>query len=125
MRPRTDISKKNPYWVSRHRFLELYHFSLQYKEWVKEIAETIYIPSDPEFDPTGEAAARLARLKSNCSLVEECSKAADAVLWKFIFMAVTEGLSYDTLRSKYHIPCGKDYYFVRWRKYFWLLSCRK
>lgn len=125
MRIRTSISKKNPYWVPKHRFLELYHFSLQYKDWVKELADTIYIPSDPEFDPTGNIAARITRLKTNCELVKRCCADADSVLQRFIFMSVTEGYSYDTLRTKFHIPCGKDYYYLRYRKYFWLLSRRK
>lgn len=125
MRIRTAISKKNPYWVSKHRFLELYHFSLQYGDWVKEIAATNYIPDNPEFDPTGEVAVRLAKLSGYCELVKQCCMDADSSLWRFIFMGVTEGLSYDTLRMRHHIPCGKDYYFVRYRKYFWLLSQRK
>lgn len=125
MRIRTSISKKNPYWVPKHRFLELYHFSLQYKDWVKELTDTIYIPSDPEFDPTGNIAARIARLKTNCELVKRCCADADSALQKFIFIGVTEGYSYDTLRTKFHIPCGKDYYYLRYRKYFWLLSVRK
>lgn len=125
MRPRTKISKKNPYWVSRHRFLELYHFSLQYNDWLREIASTAYLPAEPEFDPTGEIGVKLTKLTSDCMLVKQCCMEADIELWKYIFKGVTEGVSYDTLRSKYHIPCGKDYYFTRWRKYFWLLSNRK
>lgn len=125
MRVRTTVSKKNPYWIPKHRFLELYHFSLQYKDWVKELTDTIYIPSDPEFDPTGETAVRLAKLAGYCELVKKCCADADSVLQRFIFMGVTEGYSYDTLRTKFHIPCGKDYYYLRYRKYFWLLSARK
>lgn len=125
MRIRTSISKKNPYWVPKHRFLELYHFSLQYKDWVKELTDTIYIPSDPEFDPTGETAVRLAKLSGYCELVKQCCIDADSALWRFIFMGVTESVSYETLRARYHIPCGKDYYYLRYRKYFWLLSARK
>ena len=122
---RTSISKKNPYWVSKHKFLELYHFSLQYKDWEKEIAAVSFMPDDFEFDPTGEIAAKLTVLKKNCEMVKECCKDADRKLHRYLFLAVTEGLSYDALRSRYHIPCGKDYYFIRYRKYFWLLSRRR
>lgn len=122
---RTSISKKNPYWVSKHKFLELYHFSLQYHDWEKEIAAVNYVPEEFEFDPTGEKAAKLAVLKGNCELVKQCCADVDKALQRFIFLAVTEGLSYDALRSRYHIPCGKDYYFIRYRKYFWLLSRRR
>ena len=42
-----------------------------------------------------------------------------------VFRNMTEGYSYETLRSRFHIPCGKDYYFIRWRKVYWLMSGRK
>lgn len=125
MRVRASVSKKNPYWVSKHRFLELYHFSLQYREWVKELKDVNYIPDDPGFDPTGEIASKVARLKTNMELVEQCCRDADTVLHHYIFLGVTEGYSYEHLRASLHIPCGKDYYFTRYRKYFWLLSGRK
>ena len=32
---RTTVSKKNKYWISRHRYLELSHFCAQYNEWIK------------------------------------------------------------------------------------------
>ena len=32
---RTTVSKKNKYWISRHRYLELSHFCAQYNEWIR------------------------------------------------------------------------------------------
>ena len=32
---RPEISKNNEYWIPRHRYYELKHFCLQYREWVK------------------------------------------------------------------------------------------
>lgn len=122
---KTSISKKNPYWVSKHRFLELYHFCLQYGEFKKELADTVYLPDDPEFDPTGDTAVRLERLHRNIELIEACCKDSDKELWHFLLLGVSEGYSYETLRSRFHIPCGKDYYFIRWRKVYWLMSGRK
>ena len=122
---KTSISKKNPYWLPKHRFLELYHFSLQYNEFKKEIADTVYLPDDPGFDPTGEVAVKLERLHRNVELIESCCKDSDRGIWRFLLLGVTEGYSYETLRSRFHIPCGKDYYFIRWRKVYWLMSGRK
>ena len=30
---RAEVSKKNKYYISKHRYYELKHFCLQYKEW--------------------------------------------------------------------------------------------
>lgn len=30
---RAEISKKNPHYISKHRYYELKHFCLQYPEW--------------------------------------------------------------------------------------------
>lgn len=122
---RTSISKKNPYWLPKHRFLELRHFCLQYPEWEKEIRETVYLPDEPGFDPTGEIAARIVKLRANCDLVKQCCVDSDRELWRYLFLSVTNGYSYDTMRTKFHIPCGKDYFFIRWRKVYWLMSFRR
>ena len=34
---RPEISKKNKYWISRHRYYELKHFCMQYREWLAEV----------------------------------------------------------------------------------------
>lgn len=47
---------------------------------------------------------------------------ADQVLYNYILKAVTEELSYTYLKSKLKIPCGKDMYYDRYRRFFWLLS---
>ena len=60
-----EISEKNEYWISRHRYYELKHFCLQYKEWVKSylgLKETLITSSKGDqsgvngtdtSDPTG------------------------------------------------------------------------
>jgi hypothetical protein len=47
---------------------------------------------------------------------------ADKDLYLYLLKAVTEGLSYTHLKTKLDIPCGKDMYYDRYRKFFWLLS---
>ena len=36
---RADISKKNAYWIDKHRYYELKRFCLQYPIWAKSYAE--------------------------------------------------------------------------------------
>lgn len=133
---RSELSKKNKWYISKHRFLELQHYCLQYKDWVSEYKELeaghyppgIIFPingSEPS-DNTGFVASRMAEYKKNMELVENTCRLADEELAKYIFMSVTnEGIHYTYLRTKLDMPCGKDMFYDRYRKFFWLLSERK
>ena len=43
-------------------------------------------------------------------------------IYEYILKAVTEELSYTYLKSKLKIPCGRDMYYDRYRRFFWILS---
>lgn len=126
---RNEVSKKNPYYISKHRMLELKHFCLQYEEWRQEyIRLTVLqsygygkIPGSEISDKTSKIAMRAAELDRNMKLVMKCCKETDESIWTYIFEAVTCGLSYGALVAR-GIPCGKDYYYERYRKFFWLLD---
>lgn len=130
---RTSISKRNPWYISKERYLELYHFCRQYKEWKeayieleeKEISCTSFLCVKNDFeisDPAGNTAVEMAILKSNMELVETVANGTDEVLGKYIFKAVTEGLAFTKLKTMYEIPCERDMYYDRYRKFFWLLN---
>ena len=34
---RPELSKKNKYWIPKHRYYELKHFVMQYPQWVEAI----------------------------------------------------------------------------------------
>ena len=124
------LSKKNPYYISKHRHLELKHFCLQYPEWKREYkhlegivrtSSVIKVNSGVE-DYVGDQAARMAILSRRMELIEECAKRSDPYLGQFIFIAVTEGRSYTWLYMNMNIPCGKDLYYKLYRRFFWVLS---
>lgn len=130
---RPEISEKNKYWISKHRHYELKHFCLQYPLWKKSYAE-LNDPSMPlsmiERIPTtnipGDSTAKRAMLKLYYSeyidLIEKTAMEADKYLYHYILKAVTEGLSYTYLKARLEIPCSKDTYYDRYRRFFWLLS---
>lgn len=126
---RNEISKKSPYYISKHRMLELKHFCLQYEEWRQEYIRLSVIqgygygkiPGGENSDKVSKVAIRAAELDRNMKMVLHCCKEADESIWSYIFEAVTCGLSYGALAAK-GIPCGKDYYYDRYRKFFWLLN---
>lgn len=133
---RPEISKRNKYYISKHRFYELKHFCLQYPEWQEEyrrieseISAGNYIldgmpKGSDKLDRTGENAVKLARIKEKIRIVEECSVAADPYLAKWILKAVTDGYSFTYLKTVMDIPCERDMYYDRYRKFFYLLSRR-
>lgn len=130
---RPEISAKNKYWINKHRHYELKHFCLQYNEWKKAYAacnEAIIFASEFDRMPssnipsdlTAKYAIKKAQYAEKIKLIERIAMEADDFLYPYILKAVTEGLAYTYLKTRLDIPCGKDMYYDRYRKFFWLLS---
>lgn len=130
---RPEVSIKNRYWIDKHRHYELKHFCLQYPSWKKayngfndlsvplsmiDSVSTSKLPGDP----TAKRAMMKLYYSEKMNLIEQTARKADRYLYEYILLAVTEGLSYTYLKTKLNIPCGKDMYYDRYRKFFWLLS---
>lgn len=130
---RPEVSIKNRYWIDKHRHYELKHFCLQYPTWKKSYAElsdgsvalsTIErVPtSNLPGDPTSKRAIAKANIAEKIDLIEKIAEETDRYLSEYILRAVTEELSYTYLKSKLGLPCGRDMYYDRYRRFFWLLS---
>lgn len=130
---RPEISEKNKYWIDKHRHYELKHFCLQYPEWKKAYAEfsNVGIPlsmieriptSNIPGDPTAKRALLRTYYSEKIKLIEKVALETDIYLHNYILRAVTEGLSFTYLKTRLDIPCGKDMYYDRYRRFFWLLS---
>lgn len=130
---RAQISEKNKYYIDKHRYYELKHFCLQYNEWKKAYAscnDSLIFASNLEQMPssnipsdlTAKYAIRKAYYGERINLIEQIAMEADDFLYPYILKAVTEGLSYTYLKARLDIPCGRDMYYDRYRKFFWLLS---
>lgn len=130
---RPELSVNNKYHIDKHRHYELKHFCLQYPNWKRTyadleepvIASTTFdrTPNNNRpGDPTAKRALTKARLVERIEMIERAAKEADNSLHDYILKAVTEGLSYTYLKSKLDIPCGKDMYYDRYRRFFWLLN---
>lgn len=128
---RPEISKSNANYISRHRYYELKHFCAQYHEWKDAYNNmTSYLPSgirhlDKNKVYVDHINERRMALYNYIDLVETCAKEASDIIGDYILIAVTEGKSYDYLRTTLRIPVGKDIYYVAYRKFFWLLDKRR
>ena len=96
---RPELSKKNKYYISKHRYYELTHLCLQYALLKKE---------NPE-----DKRARI---------IEQAAKETNEELSDYILLGVTVGYSYNILRVRYSIPCCQETYYNLYRKFFWLLD---
>lgn len=128
---RAEISERNKYWIDKHRHYELKHFCLQYPMWKKACSELDGFgktgtgessKTNLPGDPTGKCVEMKSGYLERMDLVKRTAYEADPQLAEYIFKAVTEGLSYTYLSTVMDIPCGRDMYYDRYRKFFWLLS---
>lgn len=127
---RPEISEKSKYWISKHRHYELKHFCLQYPAWKKvctnldecgvSTSSLDLVPSgaaDNSSDTTARLAVKKAYYSRRIDLIEKAAKEADEYLHTYILKAVTEELSYTYLKSRLNIPCSRDTYYDRYRKF--------
>ena len=128
---RARLSINNKYYIEPHRYYELKHFCMQYNDWRKEYREldglsqcTDTKPRDHD-DPTYDIAAKRLLYFNKMKVVEQTTIEADPDIASYILKAVTEGRSYNYLKTTMDIPCGKDLYYDRYRRFFWLLDKNK
>lgn len=130
---RPELSIKNKYHIDKHRHYELKHFCLQYPTWKKAYIDLDNVgitvstkerlpSSNLPGDPTAKRAVAKAQLIERIEMVEKSAREADDYLWEYILKGVTENLSYTYLKTKMNMPCGKDMYYDKYRKFFWLLN---
>lgn len=130
---RPEISRKNKYYIDKHRHYELKHFCLQYPKWKKAYADLLDIGiSLSKTDnirsgsiignPTERIALQKVHYAKRIKMIERVAMDTDEYLWTYILKAVTEGLSFTHLQTQLDIPCCRDTYYDRYRKFFWLLN---
>lgn len=130
---RPGLSQNNPNWISRHRYYELKHFCLQYYVWKSQYNDiTISLRSKPTdssavvksevSNPTEDLALARLRYKERMELIEHTAEETDPIIGRYIFVGVTEGVSYEIINRRESIPCGKNEYYNLYRRFFWLLD---
>lgn len=121
--------------LSKHRYYELLHWCLQYPEWEKQIREIKFLPEvlSARREKSKWIAKRgtedlgviLAELEANRALVNRICNEASNELYYWLLLAVTRGLSFNELKTVYGIPCEKDMFYDRRRRFFLLLDKEK
>lgn len=129
---RPELSKTNKYWVDKNRFYELKYFCLQYPTWKKRYEEIdglccpatdlVYSRLNTPGDPTAKTVEMRSIYFERMEMIEQAAIKADPYLASYILKAVTEGYSYTYLKARLEIPCSRDMYYDRYRRFFWLLD---
>ncbi len=129
-----ELSGKSKYWIPRHRYYELKHFCLQYPEWKKLYCDLgLHVGAhrldatrgSDISDPTAQYGQKRAELWKAMELISKTASEASSELSPFLLKAVTEEIPFVQLQTLYDIPCGKDFYYEAYRRFFWLLSNKK
>lgn len=128
-----ELSKKNEYWIEKHRYYELKHFCLQYPIWkeayqsldgleARHVNLDIFKDKGKVSNPTERVALAKNHYKDRMDLVKKAAMESDFSISDYILKAVTEGRTYDYLKSRLDIPCSRGYYYNCYRKFFWILN---
>lgn len=108
-------------YISRNRYYELKYFCYQYHEWEKAKSNLKIFPGgnfrEKVADPTGEVAVKLAELNYKIELVDRCIQEVAPEIYIWLKECITSGKSYNVLVS-YGVPCGKEYFYQRYRAFF-------
>jgi len=133
---RPELSERNKWWISKHRYYELRHFCLQYPDWEGMLREIDGLPSSSverrervnagrSANPTAVYAEAREYLINRIDTVKKAAfEASNHQFWyTFLVDAVTTGASYDVLEAQKGImPVSRNEWYDVYRKFFWFLD---
>lgn len=73
-------------------------------------------------DITGNCVEERSIYFERMKVIEQAAIETDPYLASYILKAVTEGHPYNYLKTRLEIPCSRDTYYDRYRRFFWLLD---
>ena len=129
---RPEVSLKNKWYISRERYYELKHFCLQYPEWQKKLAELDYatypqqlgfIGADGHIcNPPEKRVIERDICMSCIKMVDRALRETDSELDLYLKQSIAYGKSFTYLQTVMRIPCCRDVFYDRYRKFFWILD---
>lgn len=130
MPDKRDI-KLNEYGISKFAYRELSNFCLQYEDKKSKIKDLHNPYSSPQItgmphgsgvgNPTERAALKAELLSRDIELINRTAEETDSGIAEAILKNVTQGIQYDYM----DIPCGRRQFYMKRRKFFYLLAIKK
>lgn len=118
---RSEVSKKNPFWIPKHRYYELKHFCYQFWDWQERRASLDGLATRDNREPTEPEAIERAILDTKIKMVDTAHDAAGE-FEDVLLRGVTKGLTYDQMNARTPIICCREKYYRMYRKFFWMLD---
>lgn len=126
------LSEKNEFYLPKEEFLTVLHFALQYPNWERELRTmpdtSKAITYDGEkvqtsggYDACSETAMRRYMLEKKKKLVEDTAREVAPEIYDYLILGVAYGWTFWQLQAK-GMPCEKDTYYNRRRKFYHLLA---
>lgn len=131
MRP--ELSMKNEFRIEKHRYYELKHFCLQYPIWKKAYNSlnglsrktdnsNIFKHSNNVSNPTERIGVAMANYSKKMNMITETAEKVDKIMAPYLVRGVTQGESYDAMRTRIGVPCCRDTYYELYRQFFYELN---
>lgn len=125
-------SAKSKYFIPKETFLTVIHYCKQYPMWETELSITLdqskairydgdRVQTSNQYDPTAEPAIKRADIARKKEQVDQVAQLVAGSTYKWLIMGVCYDMPYYVLKQK-GIPCGKDMYYDRRRKFYYEMS---
>lgn len=128
---RSELSKRNEYRISKHRYLELKHFCMQYDEWkealrlltpLKSSFKEERIDNGRNPDPTAELTDMALYFRRRIGMLEKIAAECLGQYGVYLLDGIVNEETYDTIRARHCIPFCRDTWYTAYRRFFWLLD---
>lgn len=105
-----ELSKKSPFYITKHRYYELKNFCLQYPDWKKALEQVNGWESNsheisgiirgclPESSTERQAIIR-AYYSMHIDIIDRCVAKLEPAIAPYVLRGVTEEVCYDALRA--------------------------
>lgn len=119
--------------MSKEAFLQALYFAYRYQEF-KDILEemgdgskALSYDGQPRGTSAGSSledlAIKRAKISAKIDLIESSVYEADPDLFMWLLKGVTsDSVGYNYLHFQLHMPCGRNQYYDRRRKFYYILS---
>ena len=113
---RAELSRKNKYWISKHRFYQLYYFCLQWPEKLDRLQEL-----EEDFSPSADGERK--QIGVYMSILTSSAEEASPLYAKAILRKVTsEGTTFHQLKNEMNLSCTSGQFGSLIHRFYWLLS---
>lgn len=109
----TAFAREYPYWIREYNLIN----HTKKSQRMDEILTKTHTISRP----TERLAVKRVTLQKKIVLIEKTVAQTDPVIYKYLIRGVTEGRPFDKLAAD-GMPCSRNTYYDRRRKFFYLLS---